>query len=150
VGGISKEAMGFFNSLPVRIAMALVGGVFYGLLTQTISLVLGSPSELALVTAFIVFFFYVVSRFLLLFSGVHTPYYSKTKKIGPAELYENTSFYRTTQWVGKFYHCHDVALFVFLLLLGIFFLISLGVDGWSNLPFGRTAQDLWHSLIPMP
>jgi hypothetical protein len=24
----------------------------------------------------------------------------------------------------------------------------LGVDGWSKMPFGRTAQDLWNSLIP--
>jgi hypothetical protein len=128
----------------------MVGGIFYGLLTQTISLVLGSPSGLALVAAFIIFFLYLVSRFLLLFSGVHTLYYSKAKKTGSPELFENTSFYQTAQWVGKFYHYHDIALFVFLLLFSISFLISLGVDGWRKIPFGGTAQDMWNSMIPMP
>ncbi len=60
--------------------MALVGGIFYGLLTQTIGLLLGLSSELALVTALLVFLFYLVSRFRLLFSGVNTPYYSKAKR----------------------------------------------------------------------
>jgi hypothetical protein len=128
--------------------MAMVGGIFYGLLTQTITHLLGFSSELTVIAAFIVFFFYLVSRFLLLFCGIHTPYYSKGGKTSPFDLYENTHFYQTAQWVGKFYHYHDIALFVFLFLFSISFLISLGVDGWSKMPFGRTAQDLWNSLIP--
>jgi hypothetical protein len=130
--------------------MAVVGGICYGLLTQTIALLLSLSSELALVAAFIVFFFYLVSRFLLLFSGIHTPYYSKGGKTSSMDLYENTHFYQTAQWVGKFYHYHDVALFIFLLLFAISFLISLGLDGWRQMPLGRTAQDLWNSLVPMP
>jgi hypothetical protein len=130
--------------------MAMVGGIFYGLLTQTITRLLGFSSELAVVAAFIVFFFYLVSRFLLLFSGIHTPYYSKGGKTASMDLYENTYFYQTAQWVGKFYHYHDMVLFLFLVLFAISFLISLGVDWWSQMPLGRTAQDLWNSLIPIP
>jgi hypothetical protein len=130
--------------------MAMVGGIFYGLLTQTIALLVSLSSELAVIAAFIVFFFYLVSRFLLLFSGIHTPYYSKGGKTSFVDLYENTHFYQTAQWVGKFYHYHDVALFIFLLLFAISFLISLGLDGWRQMPLGRTAQDLWNSLVPMP
>jgi len=130
--------------------MAMVGGIFYGLLTQTITRLLGFSSELAVIAAFIVFFFYLVSRCLLLFSGIHTPYYSKRGKTSSMDLYENTYFYQTAQWVGKFYHYHDMALFIFLVLFAISFLISLGVDWWSQMPPGRTAQDLWNSLIPIP
>ncbi len=89
--------MDFFNSLSIRITMAIVGGIFYGLLTQTIIFVLGFSSELALAAAFIVFFFYLVSRFVLLFSGIHTPYYSKGGKTSSVDLYENTHFYQTAQ-----------------------------------------------------
>jgi len=142
--------VGFFNSLSIRITMAMVGGIFYGLLTQTITRLLGFSSELAVIAAFIVFFFYLVSRCLLLFSGIHTPYYSKRGKTSSMDLYENTYFYQTAQWVGKFYHYHDMALFIFLVLFAISFLISLGVDWWSQMPPGRTAQDLWNSLIPIP
>ena len=66
------------------------------------------------------------------------------------ELYENTSFHKTAQWVGKFYHYHDIVLFIFLFLFAISFVISLGVDWWSEMPFGRTAQDFWNSLTPVP
>jgi hypothetical protein len=122
--------------------MAMVGGIFYGLLTQTITHLLGFSSELTVIAAFIVFFFYLVSRFLLLFCGIHTPYYSKGGKTSPFDLYENTHFYQTAQWVGKFYHYHDIALFVFLALLSIAFLISLLFDGMGNKPFGQTIQSL--------
>ncbi len=142
--------MGFFNSLPIRITLAIVGGIFYGLLTRTIALLLGFSPELALVTALVVFFFYLASRVLLLFSGIQTPYYSKKRKTSLADLYENTLFYQTAQWVGKFYHIHDVALFFFLLLFGISFLISLGVDWWNAKPLGTTAQDVRNLLIPIP
>jgi len=130
--------------------MAMVGGIFYGLLTQTITRLLGFSSELAVIAAFIVFFFYLVSRLLLLFSGIHTPYYSKGKKTSSMDLYENTYFYQTAQWVGKFYHCHDMALFVFLALLSIVFLISLILDLAGNGPIGNTIQNLLSSFIPLP
>jgi len=130
--------------------MALVGGIFYGLLTQTMTLVLGSSSEFALVAAFIVFFFYLVSRFLLLFSGVNTPYYSKAKNTGSTELYENTSFYQTARWVGKFYHHHDTVLFVFLILVCLSFLISLTMDLIGNKPFGDTIRSLFDHVIVSP
>jgi hypothetical protein len=130
--------------------MAMVGGIFYGLLTQTITRLLGFSSELAVIAAFIVFFFYLVSRFLLLFSGIHTPYYSKGGKTSSMDLYENTYFYQTAQWVGKFYHCHDMTLFVFLALLSIVFLISLILDLSGNGPIGNTMQNLLSSFIPLP
>ena len=130
--------------------MAMVGGIFYGLLTQTITRLLGFSSELAVIAAFIVFFFYLVSRFLLLFSGIHTPYYSKGGKTSSMDLYENTYFYQTAQWVGKFYHCHDMALFVFLALLSIVFIISLILDLSGNGPIGNTMQSLLSSFIPLP
>jgi hypothetical protein len=130
--------------------MAMVGGIFYGLFTQTITRLLGFSSELAVIAAFIVFFFYLVSRFLLLFSGIHTPYYSKGGKTSSMDLYENTYFYQTAQWVGKFYHCHDMALFVFLALLSIVFLISLILDLSGNGPIGNTMQSLLNSFIPLP
>jgi hypothetical protein len=129
--------------------MAMVGGIFYGLLTQTITRLLGFSSELAVIAAFIVFFFYLVSRFLLLFSGIHTPYYSKGGKTSSMELYENTYFYQTAQWVGKFYHCHDMALFIFLAVLSIAFLISLVIDWAESKPFGDTIQNLFYALLPL-
>jgi hypothetical protein len=122
--------------------MAIVGGIFYGLLTQTITFVLGFSSELALVAAFIVFFFYLASRCLLLFSGIQTPYYSKGGRTSSVDLYENTHFHQTAQWVGKFYHYHDMVLFAFLALLSIVFLISLLFDGIGNKPLGQTIQSL--------
>jgi hypothetical protein len=130
--------------------MAMVGGIFYGLLTQTITRLLGFSSELAVIAAFMVFFFYLVSRFLLLFSGIHTPYYSKGGKTSSMDLYENTYFHQTAQWVGKFYHCHDMALFVFLALLSIVFLISLILDLSGDGPIGNTMQSLLSSFIPLP
>jgi hypothetical protein len=142
--------VGFFNSLSIRTTLAMVGGIFYGLLTQTITLLLGLSSELTVIAAFFVFFFYLASRFLLLFSGIHTPYYSKGGKTSFMDLYENTHFYKTAQWVGKFYHYHDMALFVFLALLSIAFLISLIIDLSGNRPIGNTMRNLSSSFIPLP
>jgi hypothetical protein len=130
--------------------MAVVGGIFYGLLTQAITLLLGFSSELAVIAAFVVFFFYLVSRFLLLFSGIHTPYYSREGKPSSMNLYENTYFRQTAQWVGKLYHDHDVALFVFLALLSTAFLISLITDLSGNRPIGNTMRNLFGSFIPHP
>ena len=129
--------------------MAVVGGIFYGLLTQTITLLLGLSSELAVIAAFIVFFFYLVSRVLLLFSGIHTPYYSKRAKTSSIDLYENTSFYQMAQWVGRFYHFHDMVLFVFLALLPIAFHISLNIDFFGEMPIGNTMMNLFISFIPL-
>ncbi len=142
--------MNFFNSLSIRIPLALLGGFLYSLITYAITLQLSFSSELAVLAALVVFLFYLTSRFLLLFSGVDTAYYSKAQETGSTELYRNTSFYKTAQWVGNFYHCHDLVLFIFLILFAISFLISLGVDARSGMPFGKTAQDLWNSLIPTP
>jgi len=142
--------MGFFNSLSIRIPLAIIGGILYGSLTYTIAIFLDLPSEFAFSAAIIVFLFYLGSRLLILFSGIDSPYYSKMKRGAPKPPIEKNSFYQTAQWVGKFYHYHDIVLFILLVLFAISFLISLGVDWWSEMPFGRTAQDLWNSLIPMP
>jgi len=130
--------------------MAMVGGIFYGLLTQTIARLLGLSSELAVIAAFVVFFFYLVSRFLLLFSGIPTPYYSKGEKTSSMDFYENTYFYQTARWVGKFYHCHDMFLFVFLALLSIVFVISLVADLAGHQPLGDTLSNLFTLLLPSP
>jgi hypothetical protein len=123
--------------------MAVLGGILYGLLTQAIALLLGLSSELAIFAASVVFLFYLASRFLLLFSGVNTLYYSKAKKTGWTELYEDTSFYKTAQWVGKFYHAHDMVLLVFLILICLSFLISLTMDLIGNRSFGDTIRSLF-------
>ncbi|MGQ9647763.1 MAG: hypothetical protein ACUVWO_14660 [Thermodesulfobacteriota bacterium] len=140
--------MGFFNSLPVRITLALVGGIFYSLLTQTILLLFGLSSELAWVTALIVFFFYLVSRFLLLFSGISTPYYWRQKAASSASFYEHSVFHRTAQWVGELYYYHDIVFFIFLVLVSITFLISLSLDLLRNRPIGITMRDFLDSFSP--
>ena len=142
--------MGFFNSLPIRITMAVVGGIFYGLLTQGIALLVGLSYEPAVLAALIVFFFYLVSRFLLLFSGIHTPYYSRGGKTSSVDLYQNTHFYQTAQWVGKFYTYHDRVLFIFLAVLSVTFLISLAIDWAESKSFGDTIQNLVSALFPPP
>ena len=132
--------MGFFKSLTVRIPLAVMGGILYGLLTYEIFFALDLSQQTATAAGLLVFFLYLGSRLLVLFSGINTPYYSKERKGSP---YENTAFYQTAQWVGKFYHYHDTALFIFLALLSIVFLISLVVDGIGNKPFGQTIHHLW-------
>ena len=140
--------MGFFNSLSIRIPLAVVGGILYGLLTYSILILLNLSSQIAIAGGIFVFLFYFGSRLLILFSGIDTAYYSKGEKIVSKSLYENTSFYQTAQWVGKLYHYHDIALFIFLLIIAIVFLISLIIDGIGNKPFGQTIQDIWDALIP--
>ena len=132
--------MGFFNSLTVRIPLAIIGGILYGLLTYGIFLALDLSQQTATAAGLLVFFLYLGSRLLILFSGIDTPYYSKERKGSP---YENTAFYKTAQWVGKFYHYHDTVLFIFLALLSIVFLISLVADGIGNKFFGQTIHHLW-------
>ncbi len=135
--------MGFFNSLTVRIPLAVIGGILYGLLTYEIFFALDLSQQTATAAGLLVFFLYLGSRLLVLFSGINTPYYSKERKGSP---YENTAFYQTAQWVGKFYHYHDAVLFAFLVILAIIFVISLIMDGLGNRPFGQTIQDLWNKL----
>ena len=137
--------MGFFNSISIRIPLAFIGGVLYGLLTYAIVLTLNFPARIAIAAGLLVFFLYLGSRLLILFSGIDPPYYSKGQKGSP---YENTAFYQTAQWVGKFYHYHDTVLFAFLVILAIVFLISLIMDGVENRPWGQTIQDLWDKLTP--
>jgi len=142
--------MGFLNLLMIRITLAVIGGIFYAFLIYLITTFLHVPSELVLLASAFVYLFYLGSRFLLLFSGVDSPYYSRGKKEIPKTSTEQNPFYTTAQWVGKFYHYHDIALFLFLAIVSIIFLISLGVDGLRGNPFGKTIQTLWNALLPIP
>lgn len=142
--------MGFLNSLLIRITLAIIGGIFYAFLAYMIAMFLHLPSELAFPASVIVYLFYLGSRFLLLFSGVDSPYYSRGKKGISKIPTEENSFYTTAQWVGRFYHYHDIVLFLFLGILSIGFLISLLMDGLRGNPFGNTIQDLWSALLAMP
>ncbi len=138
---------GFFNSLSIRIPLAVIGGILYGLLTYYIVFLLNLSSQLAIFAAVFVFLFYFGSRLLILFSGFDSPYYSKGRSIRPDE--EN-SFYQTAQWVGKCYHYHDIVLFSFLILICIAFLISLIVDWAGSKPFGDTIRNLLAVLFFTP
>ena len=142
--------MGFFNSLSIRIPLAIIGGILYGALTYSIVVLLVLSSELALSTAIVVFLFYLGSRLLILFSGINSPYYSKMKRGAPNPPIETNSFHQTTQWVGKFYHYHDFVLFIFLALLSITFLTSLIIDWSGNRPIGDTIQNLLSAFIRLP
>jgi hypothetical protein len=141
--------MSFFNSLSIRIPLAIIGGILYGLLTYHIITLLELSSQFAIFTGVIVFLFYIGSRFLILFSGIDSPYYSRGGKAISKQLYEKTSFYQTTQWVGKFYHYHDIVLFIFLTLTAIVFLITLVIDGLGSKPVGSTIQSLLNAFIPL-
>ncbi len=139
----------FFNSLSIRIPLAVIGGIFYGILTYSIVILITLPSELAMGTSIVVLLFYLGSRFVILFSGVDTPYYSKKGKPSSKRFYENTSFPQTAQWVGKFYHYHDIVLFVFLTVTAIVFLTTLIIDGLGSRPIGDTIQSLLKAFIPL-
>lgn len=142
--------MDFFNSLLIRVTLAFIGGIFYAFLTYRIVMFLNLSYELVIVAAVFVYLFYLSSRLLLLFSGIDSPYYSRGGK-GPSKIpYEKNSFYTTSQWVGKFYHRHDIILFVFLGILSIFFLVTLAIDGFGEKSFGNTIQTLWDALLPIP
>jgi hypothetical protein len=135
--------MDFFNSLSIRIPLAIIGGILYGLLTHTMVIYLIPSYPIAIVGGIFVSLFYLSSRFLLLFSGINTPYYFKVKKGLSQRFNETTSFYQNAQWVGKFYHYHDIVLFIFLVIISIAFLVTLVLDGIGNQPLGKTIQDLW-------
>jgi len=141
--------MGFFNSLLIRITLAVIGGIFYAFLTYLIVMFLNLSYELVILTSVFVYLFYLSSRLLLLFSGIDSPYYSKRGK-GPSKTpIEKNSFYTTAQWVGRFYHRHDIALFVFMGILSVGFLVSLVMDGLSGSPFGNTIQNLGDIILPI-
>jgi hypothetical protein len=141
--------MGFFNSLLIRITLAVLGGVLYALLTYALILFLNLSFPFAILAAFLVYLLYLGSRFLLLFSGLDSPYFLRTRK-GPSKTPpETNSFQEAAQWVGKFYHQHDIVLFVFLIILSIAFLGSLVMDGLGGNPFGETIQNLWNTLLPI-
>lgn len=142
--------MAFFNSLSIRIPLAVVGGILYGILTYYIITLLNLSSEFAMATSIIVFLFYLGSRFVILFSGIDTPYYFKEGKAGSKQSYENTSFYQTTQWVGKFYHYHDIVLFVFLAITAIVFVISMMIDIIRGNPIGNAIQYFLKPFTPLP
>jgi hypothetical protein len=142
--------MGFFNSLSIRITLALIGGILYSLLAYNIIILLDLSSEFAIFTMVFIFLFYLGSRLLILFSRIDSPYYSKRRGSISYQLYEKTSFYQTAQWVGKFYHYHDIVLFAFLSLTAIVFLISLVMDWSGNKPLGETIQNLWNAFIVLP
>lgn len=142
--------MDFFNSLLIRITLAVIGGIFYAFLTYLIIMSLNLSYEFVIVAAVFVYLFYLSSRLLLLFSGINSPYYSRGGK-GPSKTpFKKNSFYITAQWVGKFYHQHDLILFGFLGILSFFFLITLAIDGFGGKSFGDTIQNLWNALIPIP
>lgn len=140
--------MDFFNSLLIRMTLAVVGGIFYAFLTYSIVKLLNLPYEFVILASVLVYLFYVSSRLLLLFSGIDSPYYSKERKLPPKSSLKENYFYDTAQWVGKFYHQHDLVLFVFLGILSIVFLVCLVMDGLSGSPFGNTIRNLWNTLLP--
>ena len=142
--------MDFFNSLPIRITLAVIGGIFYAFLTYMTIIFLNLSYEFIIIAAVFVYLFYLSSRLLLLFSGIDSPYYSKGRKESSKATAEKSSFSATAQWVGKFYHHHDIALFIFLGIISIVFLISLVMDGVEERPFGNTIQNLWNALLPLP
>ncbi len=141
--------MNFFNSLSTRIPLAIIGGILYGLLAYYIAIFFNLPSQFAISIGVVVFLFYFGSRLLILLSGVNSLYYSKREKTPLSQFYENTSFYKTAQWVGKFYHYHDIALFIFITLVAITFLITLIIDGITGKPVGSTIQSLSNAFIPL-
>jgi hypothetical protein len=140
--------MDFFNSLLIRFTLAVIGGIFYAFLTYVIVMFLNLSYEFIIVTSVFVYLFYLSSRLLLLFSGIDSPYYSKGGRELSKTPSEKNAFYTTAQWVGKFYHHHDIVLFIFLGMVSIFFLITLAIDGLGERPFGETIQNLWNALLP--
>jgi hypothetical protein len=140
--------MGFFNSLSIRIPLAVIGGILYSSLTYFIVIPLGFSSEFAIFAVILVFLFYLGSRLLILFSGINSIYYSKSRKKISKPPDEMDSFYHTTQWVGKFYHYHDMVLFIFLILISILFLVTLVLDWAGSNPIGNTLQNLLNGFTP--
>lgn len=138
--------MGFFNSISFRLPLAVIGGLIYGLLAYPIVLFFNPFPGFALTIAFIVFLLYLGSRLLLLLSGVNTLYYFVGEKDSPQAFDTHLPFHRTAQWVGKFYHYHDIFLITLLTAVSLIFLISLVLDFTGSRLWGSTALDLWEFL----
>ena len=51
--------MDFFNSLLIRITLAVIGGIFYAFLTYLITIFLNFPYEFVMVAAVFVYLFYL-------------------------------------------------------------------------------------------
>ena len=139
--------MSFFSSLSVRIPLALMGGILYGLLTYRVVQFLDAPG-FAIPASGLISFFYLGSRLILLFSGVDSPYYSKRTEMSSQESLHKSPFHEAAQWVGRFYHYHDLFLFSFMVAVSAVFLITLWVDWKGANPLGNTFQDLLHRLVP--
>jgi hypothetical protein len=140
--------MGFFNSLLIRITLAILGGILYALLTYALIVFLHLSASFALFAAVLVYLLYLGSRLLLLFSGTDSPYYRRPREGLSRTSSEKNSFQEAAQWVGKFYHQHDRVLFVFLSILSLAFLVSLVMDGLAGNLLGETIQNLWNALWP--
>jgi len=144
-----ERRAGFFNSLSIRLPLSVIGGILYGFLAYAIIIFLDLSSELALFVWVFVSFFYVGSRFLILFSGIDSPYYSKERKGISKQFYEGVSFYQTAQRVGKFYHYHDIVLFIFLTISSIVFIIALIIDWTGCSPMGSAFQSIRDAFISL-
>ena len=142
--------MGFFNSLLIRITLAVVGGALYALLTYALILFVSLSSSIATLAAFFVYFLYLGSRFLLLFSGIDSSYYRREGEETPKTISEKNSFQVAARWVGKLYHQYDIVLLVFLGFLSLVFLTSIVADGLGGVPVGETIQNFWNTLWPSP
>jgi Na+/melibiose symporter-like transporter len=147
---LSEKKVGFFNSLSIRLTLAVLGGALYAILTYALVRSLNLSSPLSILAALIVYVLYLSSRFLLLFSGIDSPYYRREREEPSKTLPEKNSFQEAAQWVGTFYHRHDIALFVLLGLLSLVFLVSIVRDGFEGNPLGKTIQTLWNTLWPVP
>lgn len=134
--------MTFLNSLLNRLVLACLGGFLYTLLTYYLLSRFGAPIQFIYFFSGMVFLFYLGSRVLLLFSGIETLYYSKGRKEILRKFCEESSFYQIAQRVGKFYHYHDLVLFGFLVILGMFFVGSLIFDTFTHQSVGSSIQSL--------
>ena len=121
--------MDFFNSLLIRITLAILGGLLYALFTYALILSLNLSSPLANLAAFFVYLLYLGSRLLLLFSGIDSPYYLRGRK-GPSKtLPEKNSFHdELNGWV---YFITDMTLF-FSFFWVSYLLFSLSPSSWMG------------------
>ena len=126
----------------------MIGGILYGLLTYAIVRFLNLSAAFAILSALFVSLFYVGSRLLILLSGIDSPYYSREGTVAH-QTFEKDHLYQTTQWVGTFYHYHDIALLIFLAAVSVAFVTTLIVDLSGGKPMGNTFQDIWNFLAAL-
>jgi hypothetical protein len=137
----------FFNSLSTRIPLAVIGGIFYGLLIYFI-LCFVSSSDWAFAISIPIAVAYFISRLVLLFSGIPSPYYSKGKETLFKSLPQRHPFRQKVRWIGTFYHYHDVALFIVMVIIGVGSIVCLFIDGVRGQSMGTTLQNLRQILFP--